>query len=637
MLSTILRLVISVLLLCVSLPVAMTAAQDDGDDAPVITVDNVANLEQSLMIGRGAVNDLAFSPDGSVLAVATSVGIWLYAEGDITAEPRFLQGHTQLVTSLVFSSDGAILYSGGVAGVLMVWDVARGERLAVIDDFATAVLTIALSPDNSLLAVAGGNEREDFRLYDTESLTLLRESRNDEGGWLRTLTFSVDGTQIFISDNDGNISAWDVATGERTQVWAIQSTEGGATELIAYDDVVISQHVFGRLVVSDSVSGEMRWQWDTDTRLYDLALAPDDSLLIPMDTGEVFRLDLATGDELARYPLHTNRALKVAVYPNTAHAVSYGRDNQLIEWDLQSGAVVTTNTAHYRDQQELVVHPDNQQVTTTQISQYAHTHNIVSGELVTEYVFEAPNDRIYGMDIDDAGDVLAFAVSEGVGASVRVEYLMTGETTIRTVSDRNVQSVLFLPENEGLLMLGIDDASVVSRLNLENGDITNFVTHPEGGTMVEHMVYSPASGFFAAAHIDRGFHLYNINDGANWVGHFGEMFSLDLAFDATGTLLALSDRDVEVWTIADTGATLLHRFSENLGLENTVAFSPDGRLLVSGGSDRVLRFYDVIDGAMIHSIENAHLDNIMDLAFTSDGQALVTISTDGTIRVWRVG
>ena len=63
-------------------------------------------------LGKGIVNDIAYSPEGDCLAVASYLGIWLY---DVRSgkERDLLLGHESAVTGVAFSPDGKTLASVG--------------------------------------------------------------------------------------------------------------------------------------------------------------------------------------------------------------------------------------------------------------------------------------------------------------------------------------------------------------------------------------------------------------------------------------------------------------------------------------------------------------------------------------------
>ena len=67
---------------------------------------------------------IAFSPDGSRLAVVTSIGIWLY-DAETFDEIALLTGHKDEVTAVAFSPDGTKLASGAQEGTVLLWRVSE--------------------------------------------------------------------------------------------------------------------------------------------------------------------------------------------------------------------------------------------------------------------------------------------------------------------------------------------------------------------------------------------------------------------------------------------------------------------------------------------------------------------------------
>ena len=79
-------------------------------------------------LGKGKINEIQYSPDGKMLAVATRIGLWLY---DTTTyqEISLLTDHKSSVTNITFNPNGNTLASAGKDNSILLWDIHTGTQI----------------------------------------------------------------------------------------------------------------------------------------------------------------------------------------------------------------------------------------------------------------------------------------------------------------------------------------------------------------------------------------------------------------------------------------------------------------------------------------------------------------------------
>lgn len=188
---------------------------------------------------EGAVNGLAFSPNGQLLASASASGVAHVRDinGTLVSE---LKGHTDSVLGISFSPSGQKIATSSRDGIVKLWDL-EGNLLAELKEHTAGVHKVVFSSDGKLLATA--SEDGTVKIWDQDGQFI--NSFEASSGPVYSVVFSPDNLTVTASGADNLARVWDLAKtdkpvvvleGHTAPIWSIDSSPNGQRIATASDD-----------------------------------------------------------------------------------------------------------------------------------------------------------------------------------------------------------------------------------------------------------------------------------------------------------------------------------------------------------------------------------------------------------------
>ena len=533
-------------------------------------------------IGRGKIDDIKYSPDGTLLAVGTSVGVWLY-DARTHAELALLTKGTAAVRAVAFSPHGTMLASASSDGTIHLWDT-RTYQLKVTLAEQTSTAALAFSPDGAILASSG----REILLWDID--TLKSKPMLSEDTHLGQIAFSPDGVTLVSEGRTGNeLRLWDTRTRQLKAV--LTDTEESISSIAFSPD--------GATLAGGDSNNKIHL-WDTKTGAHKttltgsdnrsawaLAFSPDGATLASANWEMIELWDTKTGTQ--KTPLTQPGAFFTAFFTNLAFSpdgatlTSSGVDGKIRSWDTQTWEHKTTLT-HTQRMHAIALSPEGATLAT------------------------GGDEEIWLWDV----------------ATRQIKTALSGHTA-------SIDFLAFSPDGTTLTSKSCEE---ILLWDAQTGERRGtFLAHTEQPLYSVSNALSPDGTKFALGKSDGTAQLWSFSDErvatltkhTKWVE--GIAFSIDNSVLATGG----SDGTIQLWDVA-TGQHK-HTFAPEQDGVTALAFSPDERVLASGHSRGGIRLWNYKTGASMQTLGHSS-GHRFSLVFSADGKTVASCSWDHKIKLW---
>jgi len=272
-----------------------------------------------------AINAIAFSLDGTQIAIATANGIKLY-DTYTGKELALFSAPLDNVTALALSPDNRTVASASRDATLHLWNTRTGEHSTHLWH-THPIVALAFSPDGNTLA--SGSFRE-IRLWDlTTDPPIPISVLNGHRDMVTTLAFSSDSKTLASTSFYGTILLWNVETGHLRH------------NLPAHTDAItaLAFSPAGETGVGRTLASGGYWSLDAESTIH--------------------LWDIHTGQLLTTVEGHTDPVFALAFSPNSETLASAGWDNTMRLWNPKTGHLKGGFESDTRPVLALAFLPDN--------------------------------------------------------------------------------------------------------------------------------------------------------------------------------------------------------------------------------------------------------------------------------------
>ncbi len=496
------------------------------------------------------------------------------------------------------------------------------------------------------------------------------------------VVFAPDGKFIATGSHMGTVRLWDPATGKELRSW--QAHDGGAIGLAVSPD--------SKMIATGSWDNSIR-VWDANGKLLRtmlghakevsrLAFSPDGKVLASGSKDGTVRLwDAATGAALSTITAHASEVRGIAYSPDGKHIATAGADKLVYVWDAESGKRLVTCEGHTDEVLSVAYSPDGKLLATSSKDGTSRLWDSATGKGKRSMKNVGWQERVAF-----SPDGKWLAVASGWGGLVNLWDLTTeGDKTRWSAKMMNSVSVAFSPDGKKLVGCGWEagvrvwDVATGKEEDTAADGHTSWVTglalSPDGKTLVSistdwsvivwdlvrgrqvrrltghtdraySVAVSPDGKTIASGARDKTIRLWDMATGreVKKIEAAGLVHGLSFSSDGKrlascsgndtydGWVLEVPGHNATVWDVA-TGTPALRLTGHDGGVKS-IAWSPDGKTLATGGNDKTVRLWDAGNGKELRRLEG-NTEPVESVAVAPDGRRVAAAGQDGVLRVWR--
>ncbi len=460
---------------------------------------------------------------------------------------------------------------------------------------------------------------------------------------VNSLAFSPGGERIASAGADGAVKVWNSKT--RAVVKTLPAHPASVYSVVFHPGGkhLASVGADRKVKVWDVTTGQTVFTGPSDAAehnrgtAYGVAFSPDGRLLAAGSDGAVNVWDWQKEQHLLTLPGHAKKGICVAFSPDGRRLASGSWSGDVMIWDAVTGERLHTLSEHHHPVSALAFSPDGRRLVSACFDRSLIVWDTTSGLRLR--TLEGHDGLVLGVAFSPDGSRLA---SAGEDKTVRVWEAETGREVLDLRGHTQPsQGVAFSPDGLRLASGSWDKTiRVWDATPLQGNEAQEAFTFSQYPGEVWTVAVSPDGQRIAAAGhgVDTPVKVWDVPPGRESFelpGHRAVVFRV--AWHPDGQRIASSGWEgerklfvVKVWNTR----TRKVDFEVAAGLETlAMAFSPDGECLVTGDSKGAVKVWNVRTRAEVCTLDT-HDRQIQGIVFSRDGEHLATASADGAGKLW---
>jgi WD40 repeat protein len=620
--------------------IRVAAFSPDGSELTTASADGVLRRWNSTSRDQlgpnrlypGVPNCLDYSPDGKLIAVGGARGVQiLQAAGGVILRDVAVD---EYVFGLAFSPEGRVLLTGGNANRARIWDVESGAETGAIP--VPSLIRAVCFTRNGSVALLGCNDGE-VRFWDMASRKLLpRDVKHHLA--IMSMAVSPDGTLLATGSHDESASMWSLPDGKQKHRFLLQ----GPVSALAFHprQELLATSARSQVSFRDTQTGRLVGErLIHEAGITTLAIHPTGrSILAGGDDSTVRMWELVVGRESGHLLAHGKGANTnvTAFSPDNRRLLTAGAGALPCLWDAETGAKVRTLEGPTGPISSASLSPDGRTAAAGGEDQVVWLWDTADGRLrplprrhetVIRVVTFSPTEADLLLSVDGNGVGFLWNIAS---CEVMREFRFPG--TVKS------WAAAISPDGRRLAIGGslgrpsLHPTGLTRVWDLATGRLLHEF-HLEHG--VDAVAFSRDSEWIAAGD-ELSAHVWNAETGRplkSAFPHRAAVRCVDFSPDGSRLLTGSLDHTARVREVA--GGRLIGTPASHGGLIRDAAFSPDGALFATASFDHTGRLWDVATGKPVGPAVKFDYW-VVNVAFRNDGRAVAFAGGDGTARLCNV-